>query len=162
MDHFLQQLPPSWTDVIEGFEKSNFFEHVDVLTACPTLAHGRWPWILDQPEGEERTRETVNYVKELKKQYDQFHHYFPNKIDSIVWSFKDEDEEDVSWNVSFVCTLKECEYPYAYFEASIGSCGYTNCEVGGAYGVFYLGTLDDIVKYAMDDKTRELFYRETP
>lgn len=156
MEHLCQQLPPAWTDLVDGLQNKNFIEHVDVKLACPMLANGRFGQLLKIPF-EESKDARHELLRECQRQHELFHQYFPDKIDRIVWFHNVEENDDVFYDVCFLCTLKDCEYPYAFFDAREGSCGYTNCQVGKSCGEFYLGTLEDIINYAMDDHARRLY-----
>ncbi|CAH6420064.1 Hypothetical protein HVR_LOCUS1087 [uncultured virus] len=86
----------------------------------------------------------------VNKQYVYLDEMFKNGITEIIWeicntkNYRDKSE--------FLCKMNDDRY--GFFICAQGSCGYGGCTVGGSYAHFYIGSLSEIYKLAMNDKDR--------
>jgi hypothetical protein len=163
------QLPSDWKEILDGLRDNNFSEQITIELARPALGQQLTTIVKEKITDKNFSGFTGNEgaelsdkIKKIKDNHLKYQHIFnPSKM-TVLWNIVKMKEEDCSGfrypsKGCMLCKLDDEEFPFGFFDVRRGSCGYNTCQVGGSYGTFYIGTLDDIINFSMTDKQRSKY-----
>lgn len=169
LSSFRSQFSADWNHILEGIENQGFIDQITIELAQPALGRTAWLRFLEWREMFDKVEQTVltqeynQKIRPLNDQIEQnngkYRHLFAPSRMKILWTnIKMKQDKDYRYPSKgwFICKLlnEEPNFEYGFFEVKRGTCGFNNCEAGGSYGTFYVGTWPEVYQYALTDKHR--------